>query len=951
MWITRPRTSAKVCTGVYLHGRETRPLGDVGGEHDPVVRSPRSGPLGHPANGPFPRPTLASNVPGADTGRMRETTPCPECRQPLDGGPACPHCGLPLTGPTATRLWLLDQRLTALDWEQQALRTERVLLLGALRSGPAPALAGSPTDAGTMSPAIDTVPAFSEHTGSVGQTADATAAPGMVIGAGTRTEVSNRGVQNTLLTLGGLLLAGAALVFGAVTYQHLGATGRAVVLLALTGCAAAAPVALVRRGLTATAETFTCVALVLSLLDAGALRSAGLGEGLEATTYTAAALSLLAAATAGYATRVPVRTARVAAVLLAQPVVPLLLARSDAGPVLSALALAGLAAVNIGVWLAPQLPREARLAAVVSSAPVLAGALLACVVAVRQGHASAAFGLLAVAAVTALTALGTSTRRRNILTGTTVVLVCFAALAAVAPTFAEVDQPLVLAAAALLLATAAHQVHGTARPGALAGAVLVSAGAVLAHSEQLLLALTGPLTWLAHPWALGSSVDPRPVTGTGARAAVSTEVASTAAPALLLVLLAAMATVLVAGQLMHRVRGAAPPAAGLGLLALVVSPVAAGSTYPVALSILVVVTAALVTASVMPSGARPLNQRDATGPRMTDRTIAGRYRGADAALLAALVPGLMAAAWAVADRDATLAVLPCLAVLAAAAAARPLLARRGAGPGESPGAGTATGIATSVAVLLAGAELAAAGFAGDLTAHQVGSLLVVGPTVAVGVSFLLRDARRRGAEIGAVVLAGVAMVLAVNDVDALSWVLAASGLLTLAVSVRPDRRLVGIVGGLLLSSSSWVRLADAGVQAPEPYVLPLAGAALLTGYLRRRTHGTGSLQAYGPGLTLALLPILARSIVDDGPTRGLLLLLACAVVVMLGARFRLRAPLLIGGAVLVVETLYLVAPYAAALPRWVVIATTGAVLLTVGATYERRRRDVGRLRAELATWS
>jgi hypothetical protein len=62
-------------------------------------------------------------------------------------------------------------------------------------------------------------------------------------------------------------------------------------------------------------------------------------------------------------------------------------------------------------------------------------------------------------------------------------------------------------------------------------------------------------------------------------------------------------------------------------------------------------------------------------------------------------------------------------------------------------------------------------------------------------------------------------------------------------------------------------------------------------------------------------------------------------------RGRLQAPLAIGGAVLAADAVLLLAPYAAALPRWLVLGAAGTLLVAVGATYERRRRDLASLRA------
>ena len=133
--------------------------------------------------------------------------------------------------------------------------------------------------------------------------------------------------------------------------------------------------------------------------------------------------------------------------------------------------------------------------------------------------------------------------------------------------------------------------------------------------------------------------------------------------------------------------------------------------------------------------------------------------------------------------------------------------------------------------------------------------------------------------------------------------------------------------------------------SPEPYVLPLAAAALVLGHLRRRAEpATGSWAAYGPGLGLALVPSLLFGVLGSALTRPLLVGLAALAVLLVGARWRLQAPLAVGAAVLVVVALDLLGPYAAALPRWLSLGGAGALLLVVGATYEQRRRDLARLR-------
>ena len=71
-------------------------------------------------------------------------------------------------------------------------------------------------------------------------------------------------------------------------------------------------------------------------------------------------------------------------------------------------------------------------------------------------------------------------------------------------------------------------------------------------------------------------------------------------------------------------------------------------------------------------------------------------------------------------------------------------------------------------------------------------------------------------------------------------------------------------------------------------------------------------------------------------------------MLLVGARERLAAPLVVGAGVLAVDAVVQVAPVAAALPRWVSIGSAGLLLLGLGATYERRLRDVRRLRNALA---
>lgn len=797
--------------------------------------------------------------------RLPDATRCPQCRGQLSGPASCPSCGLVLTGPAAVRLWEVDVELLRLDAARTSLLSERADLLAQLRGEPG----GAP---------VSTVPA------------PPVATP--------RPEWTPQRVQNALLGLGGLLLAVAALVFTAVTYDRLGAGGRAAVLATLTAAAALAVPRALRRGLTSTAETLSVVALVLAALDAYGLRTLGVGDGLSGPVFAAVSAGALALLAAAGAALVPVRLPRVAAVLLAQLPVPLLLVEAQPSAATTATVLAGLAAADLaGIALLRSRFRELRLVAALCAATVTVLAVLLAAVALVAQPGAGALALLACAAVVAAAAaLAVAPAARLVLSAVPVGLAALAALGAARPELSDLQLPLVPAAVAVVAVLAAVQLPRALRPGPVTGAVVVAAVAALAVAEHAVTGLLDPLSWALEPWTLAD--------GTGARAALSPLGAWRGSLVTPVVLAAAAAAVGGAGLALRRAAQAAVPAGVLAVAALSLLPVGLDLPYPLALAVLVVAGAAAVLV--------PVPDRTALPARL-----------AGAAVL------LLAVAWSLADRTPTLVVLPAAAALLAT-----VRVPRLAVP------------ATAAAGLLAAGELAAVGAAADLARDQVGALLVVavGALVALAAPALGRD-RRAGSEAAAGLVGAAAISLTSVDPGWLSWTLAGLALVALAGALRADRRRLAGAGGLLLAASSWVRLADAGVTDPEPYVLPLAAVALVLGHLRRRREPrTRSFAAYGPGLSALLLPSLLASYAGSPLWRPLLLAGVALVVVLLGVRDRLQAPLAIGGAVLAADAVLLLAPYAAALPRWLVLGAAGALLVAVGATYERRRRDLVVLR-------
>ena len=70
-------------------------------------------------------------------------------------------------------------------------------------------------------------------------------------------------------------------------------------------------------------------------------------------------------------------------------------------------------------------------------------------------------------------------------------------------------------------------------------------------------------------------------------------------------------------------------------------------------------------------------------------------------------------------------------------------------------------------------------------------------------------------------------------------------------------------------------------------------------------------------------------------------------MLLAGARVRLQAPVVTGGATLLLVALHELVQFWDLLPRWVPLAAGGLLLVGVATTMEQRRRDLARLRAAI----
>ncbi|MFI1468073.1 SCO7613 C-terminal domain-containing membrane protein [Streptomyces wuyuanensis] len=847
--------------------------------------------------------------------------------------------------PPAEELRLIDRELVQLDARRAQLLTRRAWLLTALRAA---GHAAAPAQGPGPSP-------------------------------GTAAETSPPSAQNVLLTLGGILLTVAAVAFTLVSWGHMGIGGRALVLGAVTVTALGTPLLLLRRKLVSTAESVAALGLVLTVLDAYALRRAALPS-TDALVCTAVAAALLAGVWAAYGRAVGgLRLPLPAAVVAGQ--LPLPLWALAAGDSIEVTAWATLATAGLDVVIALTARRAAVRALAVMGAvttggwSLLTGAWLSVSADSPAASAEPALLLLAAGAL----AIGAAWRAPAAAAATAAAgaLAAVAAVGGVLRTVVPADWAVpayLLCAAALLAAVRVRMPRGV-RTGLGVASGLVHAAAALWAAPVVLLALTGPAATLEDVWG-GAPV--RDVVLPGAATAP--------------VVLAAVAVTLWAAPRLLPAAQLSRPAMECGALvsawsAVVAAPVALSLPLGPALAVQLAVTAAALATAARPSlvaallptaaeagtGAQPRPAGPSTGTAGDGRDAAESSRGpagaagpgdtcgeeptsappqsaaraldpartlAGTALACGLASAAGAALLGLASRPATFTALGVLVVLNAAAA----VAARG----------LVRIVVACAAVVGTTGIVAAAGAAAGLPGHRVGLALLAVPAAAALLGARLgRQPVAAAVEATAAATVPIAVALAVPHPPTLALVLALAGVVAAGTAVRAERRpLAGYAAAVLFVTATWVRLAASGVDVPEAYTLPVSVPALAVGALRRhRDPSASSWVAYGPGLAATLAPSLVAAWGDTDWPRPLLLGIAALGVTLVGARLRLRAPLLLGGLTLALDALHELAPYVVqvvdALPRWLPPAAAGLLLLAVGATYEQRLRDARRLRETL----
>jgi hypothetical protein len=317
----------------------------------------------------------------------------------------------------------------------------------------------------------------------------------------------------------------------------------------------------------------------------------------------------------------------------------------------------------------------------------------------------------------------------------------------------------------------------------------------------------------------------------------------------------------------------------------------------------------------------------------------GRWYGVPVGCLVA-APGL---AGLLPTEAATLAGLGFVVVAAAVAGATG--ATSAVRTGGWLAAVTAGGALAIAATLAAGQPLGRAAY----------PLLAVA-ALALGLAALRRlrsrNAERVALDAAAHASAAVALLLTIGDPRHAAAVCTLWAAAVAARAVAPAetaRRQLALAAGGSVLLAWWLLLAAESVVVTEAYTLPAALLVLAAGHLALRARpAIGSWVGYAPGLAVALLPSLASILAADGQgVRRLLLGLGALLVVLAGAYESRQAPLVVGGGTLLVVALHEVLVWDV-LPRWAYLAIGGLVLIAVAMTYERRLRDLRRLRGAIA---
>lgn len=722
-------------------------------------------------------------------------------------------------------------------------------------------------------------------------------------------EWSGARVRTVLLWLGATLLGISAVTFTAVAWARLGDGGRALLLLAATAVVTMLAIGL-RRTLPATAEAVVGLAIVLALVDVHAGRRTGLAAGIPGDLWWAIGTATAAAFSALLGLLVGRRTTRFAVAALLPVSAALLIGRFTETAWAAALGFAVLAAGIVAAqaqsrrWLFREGRTMLRLHAGASWAAAL---ILAAIAAGQPGTVADALPpALAMGALSAAPALARRSVSDSAMRTLLATVVCASPAAATLTLLNPLlDDDGILAASVLAGGVTALAVlvvpSGWRTAGAVAAGVVALPG-TLWSILQSIPAVLGPLGWFEDPWTGRVDMVARTVTE---GPDISTFLGSWSS-------VGALGTVAAIGLVLGiRSRGLLGITTAAIAFATALAPLNEDAPVLVAL----IATASTFVVTLL-------------GAALVEREQPGRGW---ALLPGAGIAALPMAGWA---SVAAVASVPTLAVAAAAGTAAAVVVRPGAAREFFGAFAGAVAVAfAGVATTAAGASTAAGGFAAVLAG---GAVLLAGLLLAGGRSGV-------ALEVTGAAAAFCGTAVAAQSASWLAGSLTALVPITAIAALRPHRRvLYGWGAGAAALGAVWAWLAAGNVDIVEAYTAPAALAALAAGMLLQHSGPGRSWLTLGPAVVLAIGPtLLIGTATDDLPR----LISATAISVMAvtgGALRRLQAPLILGAAALLILALDQWGDEIIRMPRWITVGVAGALLMWIGATFERRRQNVRR---------
>jgi hypothetical protein len=233
----------------------------------------------------------------------------------------------------------------------------------------------------------------------------------------------------------------------------------------------------------------------------------------------------------------------------------------------------------------------------------------------------------------------------------------------------------------------------------------------------------------------------------------------------------------------------------------------------------------------------------------------------------------------------------------------------------------------------------------DLVPASVGMAVLVGAS-AIGAA---RRADWASLLAPAAVVFGVAAATELGAVDSARTAAAVAvvvALATMAAGVVLARREVAVTA-LVLADIAWLALMqlDGTTTLDSRFALP-ALTSLLIGAADLVRDSARDSWVLGPGLALALLPSLLLALHGDSARQAVVVVVG-AMIAATGGFLRLRCPLALGAASVLLVVVRVVGPDVVALPRWLSLGLVGVALLATGATWERRLENVRRVRSSL----